>query len=384
MKRILFIIPSLLVGGTTTSLSALYSFIRWYYQIDVFVMAHDTSWDDRVFSNAIIGKNRTIHAYNCNYKASKSSSFLESFYILVVKLLKRLSLCIHWDFEGIIYRRFAAKARGKYDIVVGYQEGASTRLASCFLTSKKIAWIHCDYRRYGEKNNDIYYYPKFDDIVCVSKFTTEVFRELFPELASKVKCVYNLLDYTSIRKASSVTVDDNRFCNDKFTILSVGRVCDVKRFDQIPSIAKGLLDKGVAFRWYVVGPSVDNSLSILLDQVTKYELEDVVIYLGNKSNPYPYFKRSNLLVSLSVSEACPMVFNEARVLELPVVSTDFNSAYEFIETGVDGIITQLGKMGDTLYDIISEPEIYNKLKTNVSRKIYNDDAVLSSLDELFT
>lgn len=382
MKKILFIIPSLSVGGTTSSLSALYSCIKRRYSIDVFVMAHDTYLGDRSFSNVILKIDKTIHAYNCNYRNSQFSTILDSIYLFTVKLLKRVSIILHFNLEEVIYKRFAAKFHGEYDIVIGYQEGASTRLASYFSARKKIAWIHCDYRRHDEKRKDALYYKKFDDIVCVSKFTTAIFKQIYPLLASKVKCILNLQDYNWIREASLLPLDDDRFSNNRFTILSVGRVCDVKRFDYIPFIANTLVQKGIFFKWYIVGPSVGNSLSNLLEQIAKYGLEDVVICLGNKTNPYPYFSKSNLLVSLSVSEACPMIFNEAKVLKLPIVSTDFNSAYEFIEEDVDGVITQLEKIGDVLYDIMSDPEVYNKLKTNVSRKVYDNDAVLSSLDEL--
>ena len=43
-----------------------------------------------------------------------------------------------------------------------------------------------------------------------------------------------------------------------------------------------------------------------------------------------------MVVSTSVSEACPNVINEAKILHTPIVATNFGSVYEFIEDGVNG------------------------------------------------
>ena len=111
-------------------------------------------------------------------------------------------------------------------------------------------------------------------------------------------------------------------------------------------------------------------------------MKDCVVYLGGKSNPYPYFKMADLLVCVSESEACPMIFNEAKLLNLPIVSTDFPSAFEFIDRDKDGRITQIEAMADTIADIISED---SKRNTNDSTFDANElnDRILLQLSQLF-
>ena len=57
-----------------------------------------------------------------------------------------------------------------------------------------------------------------------------------------------------------------------------------------------------------------------MQAISDHSVENEVICLGNKTNPYPYFKVADLLVSTSSSEACPMIFNEAKILNLPVMA----------------------------------------------------------------
>lgn len=72
--------------------------------------------------------------------------------------------------------------------------------------------------------------------------------------------------------------------------------------------------------------------------IERNNLSNIVFYLGHRTNPYPYFANADLYVCLSESEACPMVFNEAKCLGTPIVSTDFGSSHEFILSRKDGII----------------------------------------------
>ncbi len=113
-------------------------------------------------------------------------------------------------------------------------------------------------------------------------------------------------------------------------------------------------------------------------------LEDVVIRLGEKANPYPYMARSDLYVCLSSSEACPMVFNEAKILKLPMVTTDFGSAFEFITNGVDGIITPIDIMPNVLSRLMKDKKEMLKLKCNISNYGYDNASIQNKLNEIFS
>lgn len=107
-----------------------------------------------------------------------------------------------------------------------------------------------------------------------------------------------------------------------------------------------------------------------------FSLQEELCLLGEVNNPYPYIKNANLLVSTSLSEACPNVINEAKILGTPIVSTDFGSVYEFIEDNVNGLISPIETIADKIEQMISNEATYNSIKSNISQFKYNNDEIL--------
>lgn len=378
MKKLLFILPSLEIGGTLSSFISLYHQLKGKYDIDVFAISHDG--DTCVpFQEDLLPKDILIHSYRCNY--ANTSGFIRLF-TFFVKLLKRFLLSCKVD-DSFIYTRLIRRLSSKYDVVIGFQEELPNQLASRVKAAQKYAWIHCDYSRHSGCGKELSIYSQFTKIVCVSKYTAAVFENYYPGLKENTTYIYNILDKDQIIEKSCESITDSRFINDKFTIISVGRIASVKRFEYVPAIAASMKEKGVSFIWYIIGPNLgDSCLQQLLDNIKYYNVEDCVVYLGGKSNPYPYFKHSNLLVSLSLSEACPMIFNEAKVLNVPAVSADFPSAYEFIKEGVNGEICSLDQMAAVLSGIIKNTDSYNSLVQNLSKESDINDDTLSKLNDL--
>lgn len=59
----------------------------------------------------------------------------------------------------------------------------------------KIAWIHCDYASYYDLNNrkdESAVYNNFRSVVCVSKFTSMSFNNIYPKYQDKVKAINNI------------------------------------------------------------------------------------------------------------------------------------------------------------------------------------------------
>ena len=92
-------------------------------------------------------------------------------------------------------------------------------------------------------------------------------------------------------------------------------------------------------------------------------MEKKVFLLGETLNPYPYMKGADYLLHPSIHEAAPMVFDEAKVLGLPILSTDTTSAKEMLaecdivcENSVQGLqqallhIQKAGSRGGAVLD----------------------------------
>lgn len=344
MKKILFIIPSKSVGGTNSSLSSVIKHLRPLCDIHVMLMSSSGTGQYEFLSNSYCPI--LLDAF---YTGFKELDWNVKCYSIFIKLLKRLFYLFHIPFENWLYKFIAYKYQRifGYDIVVGFSEGISMRMASEFNATQKFTWIHCEYDRAVPQHiSELFHYEKFQKIVCVSRYTKEQFLKRYPSLKHNTTYIHNLLDIDRILSLSSSDIDDSRFITNKFTILSVGRMDPVKRFSAIPRIAFELLKKDMQFVWYILGGPYNEEYMRLTREIEKYGVGQNVIPLGLKLNPYPYFKNSNLYVATSESEACPMVLNEASLLGLPIITTDFGSAYEFILNNSQ--ISSIDKIADLI------------------------------------
>ena len=205
-----------------------------------------------------------------------------------------------------------------------------------------------------------YQYQLYDKIVCVSEFARSVFTKIYPSLDNKTIAIHNIIPVNEIRlKAKETASLDERYKTDAFTIVSVGRLDPVKKFDRIPVIAAQIKKlTAVPFVWYIIGGSrgygqVDSFLS---DAIEKNKVSSEVFLLGEKKNVYPYVGQANLYVCTSESESFPLAVNEAKALGIPVVTNSFPSVKESIVEGVDGRIVTIEDMAAVIVDIMESKE----------------------------
>lgn len=385
MKKILFITPNLSIGGTNSSLLSLINNLKNNgFNIHVFAITHQG--DEKIKENLdefLIEENQFLSSYYCNYSLLKTKTIK----IFLIKFIKRLFFYLKINIEDFILKLFVNKFENQIEFhtVVGYQEGTATKLASKFKTSNKIAWIHCNYDYYLPRNKtEEKIYDFFNTIVLVSNYTKTVFCNRYPKLKEKTIVFYNLINASKVIKLSKNKININNYNNDIFKIISVGRIDPIKRFSLIPEISNQLLNKGLSFKWFILGSTDNyNELIKIKSKIAAFNLENIVHILGNISNPYPYFIHSDLLVSLSISEACPMIFNEAKILNLPIVTTDFPSSFEFITHEKDGLISTIDKLGEQIERMIEDKKLYSNIKINNSSFYIENDSMINKLISIF-
>lgn len=244
-----------------------------------------------------------------------------------------------------------------YDTVIGYQEGCATEFAACIPAEKHISWIHCNIRH--SKLNFTRYnqsYKRSDTIVCVSQSGKDAFDEIYPMYAAKSIVVYNLIATLDIKSLSLKPEPMlQQIAPNDFVLVTVGRFDYIKQFDKIPEIASSLKKFVPNFKWFIIGDGAHDIKKQIEDNIVKYQVSENIILTGFKSNPYPFFRKADLYVCTSKSEACPMVFLEAYTVGTPVISNDFPSAHELIENASS--ICNLENMADTISNLIkSEPQ----------------------------
>ena len=371
-KRILIIVSAFGIGGTISSLYTLLSKIDpQKVQVDVFPRSNSGSFAGKLPNCTILSENVWL-----SHRIYKRNFF--------VRKVNFLLLCLRKLFEIIgvdlyrVYNHIGGTQLNTdgYDAVLGFDESLS-RYISALPARKRINWIHCDYRRYANGKDETCYYDKIDTVVCVSEFAKGVFCDYYPKHANKTVAIHNIINAEDLLHKASMPIDDERFSDDCFTIVSCGRLDPVKQFHLIPSIADRVRTKiNKPFRWYIIGGGNDEVAKQIEREIERYNVSDCVKLLGMKMNPYVYMAKADLYVCTSWSESYPMVVNEAKALGVPVVCNTFPSAKESVRNGVDGYIIEIEKMPEAIASAIVAP-----MKTGVQDN--ENDRIICQFYNLF-
>lgn len=387
MKKVLIVTPTLSSGGGVIRglQNMLALFPTGSYHIDVLPLGF-SSGNNVVLTNCkILPDNFFLTAITAvfsqteGYRYRRCLKAAKGVLTLLGKIQQRIKI------ENKLFCRVAKKYKG-YDVVIAYQEGPCTRFVQYVDSPYRIGWIHCDYAEYKRSypHSEEYIYEKYQRVVCVSKFTLQSFQTIYPRLKARSLFIYNLLDKEFICNSAA---DNNVYSSkgDKIRLLSIGRLHPVKQFHLIPSIIAQMQSMGATdFKWLLIGGGTDSDEYYkLMAEVERLNIsEDFFSYLGPKYNPYPYIANSDILVSLSLSEACPFVVNEARVLDVPVVSNNYPSISEFIQDDVTGKIVPIESMAKILVDLVTCPDRLDRLKEGMLKDKYDNEGIIKQICNL--
>lgn len=378
-KKILFVVTYFDCGGINRALQNLLNRIDVNrYDIDVFAMVPDGMFACLYKNCRVLSRHLLLSALMARYAQQTG---IMKVLCLLVKVLNKATK----GRFGLRIKQKAAKRLMKhnYHTVVAFSEGAPTSFISLMQHPNTVAWIHCDYASYKNLNDDVderALYSLYKHIVCVAEYPRQSFLSCFPELVSRTATIYNIQDDVMMKSLAEKEVKES-FSENVFNIVSIGRLDPVKRLSMVPILAKQIADAGCRFKWYVIGPKggTTDEYDNLMKNISEQGVSNQVIYLGENNNPYAYISRSDILVNTSISEACPYVINEAKILHIPVVCTNFGSAIEFVDNEVNGFICPIEEMAKIIIRYIKDKDLQNRIKNNISTFTYDNQALLEQV-----
>ena len=155
-------------------------------------------------------------------------------------------------------------------------------------------------------------------------------------------------------------------------LLSVGRYSEAKNFDNIPDICKRIRELGVDIIWYIIGYGGEESL--IRERIAEADMENYVILLGKKDNPYPYIRKCDLYVQPSRYEGKAVTVREAQALHKPVVITKFATSSSQLEDGKDGVIVPMKneKCAEKIVMLLQNETIMFRISDNTYKKDYSN------------
>lgn len=395
-KRILFVIESLNCGGAEKSLTTLLNLIvKFQYEIDLQLFKYDGEFQALLPKQVNLLPELDYFKF-CSEKyakaikkniGKKNLKFLKSRVIYSIKIRKKKYTNVE---QAVIFWKsvkncFEMDAKN-YDVAIAYAQGVPTFYVADYVKAKKkYAWINGIYC--PEKKDYLYinkYYKEYKNIICVSDVACQRFTMTFQDCKNRMKVIYDIIDQEMIQKMSQLpsTSKEDMFTKKKVKILTVGRLVEQKGYDVAVEACRLLKQEGVSFCWFVVGSGPMETKIRLWIQ--KYDIEDCFKLLGVKANPYPYFKECDLYVQTSKSEGFGITLTEARILNKPVVTTEFDAVYMQIIPEKNALVAKInGKsVAEKILELIQNDSLRNNIIQNIKKEKKGNMEELEKFEQL--
>ena len=267
---------------------------------------------------------------------------------------------------------------GEYDLAISFLQPHNIVLNKV-KAKKKIAWIHTDYSTiHINTEKELKVWGKFDYIASISPDCTRSFLKKFPSLKDRIIEIENILSSEFVRQqAELLDLSNEMFLgggNKCLSLMSIGRFCHAKNYDNVPDIMKRIVEAGYTdLRWYLIGFGGDEPL--IRQKIVEAGMENYVIILGKKDNPYPYIKACDIYVQPSRYEGKSVTVREAQILCKPVIITKYATAKSQVQDGVDGIIVPMDNEGcaQGIAEAINNPESLQSITEYLTTHDYGNE-----------
>ena len=286
---------------------------------------------------------------------------------------------------GVFYKLFMPK---ESHIEIAFLEGFATKIISYSTNkeSKKIAWVHTDLSQNRwtnyvyKRDEEISCYRKFDDVIFVSKDAYLGFGKIFNDDNINKHIVYNPIIIENIITKSN----EREISYNEFTIVSVGRLVNIKGFDRLIKAHAKLVGK-FPHRLVIIGEGEERRN--LEQLVNTLGVNGSVEIMGFIENPYPYIKAANLFVSASKTEGYGVAVAEAILLAKPVMITDISGTVEVLGDKENGIVCENSEEGieKGLGYILQNKNLlqYYEKKSIERRSFFQYNMRINEIEEIF-
>lgn len=392
MKRILICSHAMEIGGAERSLLDLLHCMDYSrVQVDLFLYRHTGEWMNSIPKKVHLLPE--IPQYAC--LAVPMTQVLKKRHLGVlagrIKGRKKAQKYdkTHQLKDSVVGLEYSHKYTCRYMPLI--QPGVEYDLAISFLTphyfvaekvraKKRIAWIHTDYSFVNlNVESERKMWSKYEYIASISDSCKKGFISCFPELENRIISIENVLAEQTVWKQSEQDVSDEMPEENGVTrLLSVGRFSYAKNFDQLPEICSLIRKKGHDVLWYLIGYGDDTPIR---QNIEKFGMENYVIILGKKENPYPYIRACDVYIQPSRYEGKSVTVREAQMLHKPVIITRYPTSASQLKEGFDGVIVPQDNAGcaEGIAQALSQPELLQTVAANTKKEDYSNRTELEKI-----
>ncbi len=380
MKRILFYTPFITIGGGVQKVTADYVNLLTErgYEVDLIV---DFNMGEEV---EIYKLPKNIQF---QYIKSEKVSNLIYFFRTLGKKNKLFNfplyaLMILFDFYYFHTKVKKIVRDGKYDYTISFYQFLPAYLTN-IKSSKHIIWLHGSVEHFfgGIKNIFKKNYEKklnkYDYVVTIADEMKEQLEIFYPNLSKdKIKRIYNPFDFEEIYKK----IDDVNFLNDEEKeLINDDFICTVGRLDEGQKDFMTLINayeflyknNKIKEKLYIIGDGP--SKNDLINVVKQKNLEQNILFLGKKLNPYIWMRKAKIFILSSKFEGFGLVLVEAMACETFVISSS-------CKTGPKEILCS-GECGD-LFEVGHVQELANKIEYALNDNEYRLNKIIKAKERI--
>lgn len=233
-------------------------------------------------------------------------------------------------------------------------------------------------------------YRESDCILTVSQAIAEEMQQYYHVPREKIQVLYSSIDQDEILTLASQSITESvDIDNVELRVLSVGRLTEVKRPQDIYEAAKYLIQnqhRRIQVDFVGEGPLEEK----LKAQVEQDGLSQNIRFHGFKANPFPYYRRADLLCLASICEGLPNVIMEAMFLGVPVLAADCSSGpRELLGNQSYGKLVSVGDpqaLANAMLDRITHPSRWlekARLAKDIARQKHQLSTWKKRIEKLF-
>jgi glycosyltransferase involved in cell wall biosynthesis len=399
MKKVLIVSHCMEIGGAERALLGLLNSLSYSeYKVDLFLYRHKGEFMNFLPKEINLLPEKKEYAtlavpiLNVIKKGQFAQAFGRSIGKIKSKRFKKSNPVISQS-ENDIALEYSHKytkwsmpkiSKSKYDLAISFLT-PHYFVYEKVEAKKKLAWIHTDYSSIEvDIESQIKMWSVYNNIISISEKVTEGFVSKFPSLKDKILLIENIISPSLVRKQADVEDASLEIPKEEgiVNLLSIGRFSKAKNFDNIPLICKKIMEQGINIKWYLIGFGGEETL--IRDRIRETGMENNVIILGKKVNPYPYIKACDIYVQPSRFEGKAVTVQEAQILNKPVIITNFSTSKSQLKDGMDGIIVPMenDSCAKGIIRMIKDIELQNKLINNTSKTEYGNECEVKKIYEL--
>lgn len=337
-KNVLFVAHHLTIGGVQKSLISALNFCD-YQNNNVTLYLRKNRLDLRPYVNKnvkLIVNDDKHHYYRLPYAVYLQALIKFKF------LFKRDTSALNGKLKQYIHDKQKTYEKNRfflyksYDVAIAYSEGYPAEFVmDCVMAERKIMFFQSSVDSEHTIHQRIM--PQYDSIVVEHSDIKNALTQWYQGISNRIQILSNYTDYKFIRNLSKETV--LKIDNDTFTICTCSRFSPEKGLDLAIEAARILGEKGINYKWYLVGDGAEKEM--LCGLIQKYRLQDNIIMTGMKKNPYPYMASSDIYVQPSREEALSISMLESQMLCVPMVSTKTAGGIAMIQDGINGLLAEI-------------------------------------------